>query len=214
MLDTTKRTIATLTAAACLGGAGWAIASSSNGSSGSSTSTDSSAATDSSVAANTGTATYGAPQGQRPQQTEVTGDAAAKITAAVLAEVPGATIERIEQDAQGYHAHITKSDGTRATVRLNAQFAVTAVEAGRGPGGVPGQGGGPGGQRPDETPLTGDKAAKVKAAALAKLPGATIVRVETDADGDAYEAHVTKADGSRATVKFNSSFTVTAVEDR
>jgi uncharacterized membrane protein YkoI len=213
MLDTTKRTIATLTAAACLGGAGWAIASSSNGSSGSSTSTDSTAATDSAIAANTGTATYGAPQGQRPQQTEVTGDAAAKITAAVLAKVPGATIERIEQDAQGYHAHITGSDGTRATVRLNAQFAVTAVETGRGPGGMPGQGG-LGGQRPDETPLTGDKAAKVKAAALAKLPGATIVRVETDADGDAYEAHVTKADGSRATVKLDSSFTVTAVEDR
>jgi uncharacterized membrane protein YkoI len=53
-----------------------------------------------------------------------------------------------------------------------------------------------------------------KAAALAKLPGATVVRVETDADGDAYEAHVTKADGSRATVKFDKSFNVTSVEDR
>ena len=118
----------------------------------------------------------------------------------------------MEQDAQGYHAHITKSDGTRATVRVNAQFAVTAVEAGRGPGG-PGKGR-PGGQRPDETLLTGDNAAKAKAAALAKLPGATIVRVETDADGDAYEAHVTKADGSPATVKFDKSFNVTSVENR
>jgi hypothetical protein len=143
MLDTTKRTIATLTAAACLGGAGWAIASSSNGSSGSSVSTESAAATDTAIAANA--TAYGAP----PQQREVTGDAAEKITAAVLAKVPGATIERIEQDAQGYHAHITKSDGTRATVRVNAQFAVTAVEAGRGPGG-PGQGGGPGGPCPED----------------------------------------------------------------
>jgi uncharacterized membrane protein YkoI len=212
MLDTTKRTIATLTAAACLGGAGWAIASSSNGSDGTAASGTSAAATDASIAASTtGTAAYGA-QGQRPQQTQVTGEAAEKVKAAVLAEVPGATIERVEQDAQGYHAHITKSDGTKATVRVNAQFAVTAVQAGGGPGG-PGHGG-PGGQRPDETLLTGDKAAKVKAAALAKLPGATIVRVETDADGDAYEAHVTKADGSPATVKLDSSFTVTAVEDR
>ena len=147
MLDTTKRTIATLTAAACLGGGGWAIASSSNGSAGTATSTDATSATDSAIAA--GAAVYGAPsQGQQPQQTEVTGDAAAKITAAVLAKVPGATIERIEQDAQGYHAHITTSDGTRATVRVNAQFAVTAVEAGRGPGGMPGDGGRPGGGGP------------------------------------------------------------------
>ncbi len=79
-------------------------------------------------------------------------------------------------------------------VRVNAQFAVTAVEAGASRSGGPGQGGfgSPGGQRPDETPLTGDNAAKAKAAALAKLPGATVVRVWTDADGDAYEAHVTK----------------------
>ncbi len=210
MLDTTKRTIATLTAAACLGGAGWAIASGSNGTDGAAASGPSTSATDSSIAASTpGAAAYGVPQGQRPQQTQVTGDAAAKIKAAVLAKVPGATIDRVEQDAQGYHAHITKSDGTRATVRVNAQFAVTAVETG-GPGGH----GGPGGQRPDETLLTGDNAAKAKAAALAKLPGATIVRVETDADGDAYEAHVTKADGSPATVKFDKSFNVTSVESR
>lgn len=148
MLDTTKRTIATLTAAACLGGGSWAIASSSNGSSGTS---DTSAATapDATVA---NAAAYGMAPGDRPQQTEVTGTAAEKIRAAVLAKEPGATILRIEQDAQGYHAHITKADGTPATVRLNAQFAVTAAEAGRGPGGAaaPGMGrGGPGGDCPD-----------------------------------------------------------------
>jgi hypothetical protein len=133
MLDTTKRTIATLTAAACLGGGGWAIASSSNGSSGSDAAGTSATSTDTSIATNAnGTAARGVPHGQRP----------------------------------------------------------------------------------DETLLTGDNAATAKAAALAKLPGATVVRVETDADGDAYEAHVTKADGSRATVKFDKSFNVTSVEDR
>ena len=131
MLDTTKRTIATLTAAACLGGAGWALASNSNGTDGTTASGTSTAGTDSSIAASTaGTPAYGPPQGQRPQQTQVTGEAAEKIKAAVLAKVPGATIDRVEQDAQGYHAHITKSDGTRATVRVNAQFAVTAVDSG------------------------------------------------------------------------------------
>jgi hypothetical protein len=63
-----------------------------------------------------------------------------------------------------------------------------------------------------ETLLTGDTAAKVKAAALAKLPGATIERVETDADhGSPYEAHMTKADGTEVEVLVDSSFTVTAV---
>ena len=99
---------------------------------------------------------------------------------------------------------------SQATVRVNAQFAVTSVDAGRGPGGP----GGPGGQRAGETLLTGDNAAKAKSAALAKLPGATVVRVETDADGAVYEAHVTKADGSPATVKFDKTFNVTSVESR
>ena len=68
-------------------------------------------------------------------------------------------------------------------------------------------------QGPGETLLTGDTAAKVTAAAKAALPGATIVRVETDSGGAAYEAHMTKADGTRVTLKFDSNFKVTATED-
>ena len=61
--------------------------------------------------------------------------------------------------------------------------------------------------------LTGDTAAKVKAAALAKVPGGTIERVETDADhGSPYEAHVTKSDGTRLEVLVNDQFEVTAVD--
>jgi hypothetical protein len=64
-----------------------------------------------------------------------------------------------------------------------------------------------GNQRSDETPLTGDALAKVTAIATAKVPGGTIVRVESDADGNAtYEAHMTKADGSPVTVYVDSSF--------
>ena len=70
-----------------------------------------------------------------------------------------------------------------------------------------------GGQRSDETLLTGDAASKVSAAALAKVPGGTIERVETDADGNAkYEAHMMKADGSRVTVYVNAQFEVVSVE--
>ena len=66
------------------------------------------------------------------------------------------------------------------------------------------------GQR--ETLLTGDTAAKVKAAALAKVSGGTIERVETDADhGSPYEAHVRKSDGTELEVLVNKDFQVTAV---
>ena len=68
-------------------------------------------------------------------------------------------------------------------------------------------------QRPDETLLTGDTAAKVRAAALAKVSGGTIDRVETDADGHAaYEAHMTRSDGSRVTVYVNKAFEVVGVQ--
>jgi len=72
-----------------------------------------------------------------------------------------------------------------------------------------------GGQRPDETLLTGDALAKVSAAALAKVSGGTIVRVETDADGNAaYEAHMTKADGTPVTVYVDKQYDVVSVETR
>lgn len=61
--------------------------------------------------------------------------------------------------------------------------------------------------------LTGATAEKVKTAALAAVKGGTIDRVETDAEGAAYEAHMTKSDGTRTTVKLDSSFKVTSTEN-
>ena len=66
-------------------------------------------------------------------------------------------------------------------------------------------------QRPDEHLLTGDTAAEVRAAALAKYPGATVLRVETDSDG-VYEAHLTTSGGQRVTVEVDTSFKVTGEE--
>jgi hypothetical protein len=63
-----------------------------------------------------------------------------------------------------------------------------------------------------ETLLTGDDLAKVTAAVQTTVPGATIDRAETDADGATYEAHITKSDGSKATVKFDANFNVTSVD--
>jgi hypothetical protein len=70
-------------------------------------------------------------------------------------------------------------------------------------------------QRSDETLLTGTTAEQVRAAALGAVSGGAIVRVETDADGHAlYEAHMTKADGTPATVYVDKSFNVVSVETR
>ena len=65
--------------------------------------------------------------------------------------------------------------------------------------------------RSDEKLLTGTTAAKVKEAALAKYPGATIQRVETDSDG-VYEAHVVTKAGDEVTVQVGKDFAVTGTQ--
>ena len=65
--------------------------------------------------------------------------------------------------------------------------------------------------RPDEHLLTGTTAAKVRAAALAKYPDATIQRVETDSDG-VYEAHIVTADGQQVVVQVGEDFSVTGTQ--
>jgi Clp amino terminal domain, pathogenicity island component len=66
---------------------------------------------------------------------------------------------------------------------------------------------------PNEQALTGDTAEKVKAAALAKLPGSTVLRVETN-EGGVYEAHVRQSDGTEAEVHVGKDFAVTSVDTR
>jgi hypothetical protein len=65
--------------------------------------------------------------------------------------------------------------------------------------------------RSDEKLLTGDTASKVRAAALAKYPGATIQRVETDSDG-VYEAHVVTKAGDEVIVQVGKDFAVTGTQ--
>jgi len=63
-------------------------------------------------------------------------------------------------------------------------------------------------QHGDEQLLTGDTADKVREAALAEHPGATVLRLETDFGG-VYEAHLVKADGTPVTVLVGEDFEVT-----
>jgi hypothetical protein len=100
----------------------------------------------------------------------------------------------------------SSSNGSAAS-SSGLQFAAS------GPAAAPSGGQPWGRQRSDETPLTGDALSKVTALAKAKVPGGTIVRVETDADGNsAYEAHMVKADGTPATVYVSKQFEVVSVE--
>jgi hypothetical protein len=71
------------------------------------------------------------------------------------------------------------------------------------------RGGPPGGAQEQ---LTGETAKKVKAAALAKVAGGTVLRTEKDFGGGGYHAHVRKANGTVVTVHMTTGFTVTRVE--
>ncbi|MFN8041208.1 MAG: hypothetical protein U0Q07_18475 [Acidimicrobiales bacterium] len=120
------------------------------------------------------------------------------------------------------------------TTTAPAQQPATAQQQAPAQGQTPPQGqASPQGQRPQGAPqgfdkakgghvgqngtkeelLTGDTATKVTDAAKAAVPDGTVDRVETDAEGAAYEAHVTKADGSEVTVKLDASFAVTSIEN-
>ncbi len=79
----------------------------------------------------------------RSDEQLLTGDTAAKVTAAAKAKEPGATIERVETDSDGvYEAHMARADGTHIIVQVGKDFAVTNVQEG-GAGGAGGHGGPP-----------------------------------------------------------------------
>ncbi len=147
-------------------------------------------------------------------ETALTGDTLEKVTDAVLAEYPGASIDRAETDDGGvYEAHVTTADGEELVVLVGKDFAVTGTDT--GPHGIPGGLGGPGGAvgsgGAGEEPLTGATLTKVTDAVLAEYPGASIDRAETD-DGGVYEAHVTTADGDELIVLVGKDFAVTGTD--
>jgi uncharacterized membrane protein YkoI len=167
-----------------------------------------------------GTTTTGASttsKSARVPETALTGDVLARVKAAAIAKAGGtvdsATTENDGSNAAAaYEAHVTKADGTHVTVILDSSYAVLAVESGDAGGH-----GGKGGAGNGETALTGDVAAKAKAAAIANA-GGTADRATTETDSSnaaaAYEVHVTKADGSHVVVILDKSYAVLTVETR
>jgi hypothetical protein len=76
----------------------------------------------------------GGHQANGKTETLLTGDDLSKATAAAQAAVPGATAQRAETDAEGavYEVHMTKSDGSIVTVKLDSDFTVTQTIDGMG----------------------------------------------------------------------------------
>ncbi len=146
----------------------------------------------------------------RPQREALSSDVAAKVKAAALEEVPGATVLRTEAGGpygSPYHVHIRTAAGTSKVVLVDSSFDATAVQSDRGRRGMDGHGG-PGAHGP-ETALTGATKDKVEAAVLAEYSGATIVRTETNGDSSApYEAHIKTSAGNELEVLVSKGFKV------
>ncbi len=187
------KTVATIAGAAAAGGvlafAGLSLASAATGTT--------------TAAAPAGTYGYGQMRGGPGGMhgTPVTGEAADQVKAAIAEKYPDATVQMVEEEGDGYEAHVTKADGTTVHVTLDSNFAITGEHTGP-PAGTRG---GPGGMH--GTPVTGEAADQVKAAIAEKYPDATVQMVEEEGDG--YEAHVTKADGTTVHVTLDSNFAVT-----
>ena len=148
---------------------------------------------------------------ERPHREALTSGAAAKVKAAALEKVPGATVLRTEAGGtnnSAYHAHIKTSAGALQVVLVDSSFQATAVQADRGRGDR-GKGDRNGGRGAGETALTGDTKAKVEAAVLDKYSGATIVRTETNRDSSApYESHIKTSAGKELEVLVSKDFEV------
>jgi uncharacterized membrane protein YkoI len=147
------------------------------------------------------------------KETVVTGTKAATLKANALKQVPGATVDRIttedSSDSSGaaYEVHLTKKDGSKATLLFGSNLIYLSTETGddhRGHGHSGGAG---------ETAVTGTKATTLKAAALKQVPGASVDEVSTDSGDAAYEVHLTKPDGTHVTVKFDKTLKFVNVED-
>jgi len=163
------------------------------------------------AAGRTGTSASKTPAAKAQREALSSADAA-KVKAAALDKVPGATVLRTEAGGPygtAYHAHIKTSDGTLKVVLVNSSFEATAVQADQGRGGRGRGGDHRGGPGQGETALTGDTKDKVEAAVKAEYPGATIVRTETNGDSAApYESHITTSAGKELEVLVSKDFKV------
>jgi uncharacterized membrane protein YkoI len=167
------------------------------------------------------TANQAAPSGTaarhgNPNETALSGDTLASASDAAIAANAGAKVvaatteDPAENTAAAYEVHITKADGTRATVLEDSAFKVLSTGTDEHRGGF-----GHHGQNPNEKALTGDTLSQAKAAVKAALSGATIdsatAEDPTENTGAAYEVHAHTSNGE-VTVLLDKSFKVVKQE--
>ena len=123
------KSLAVAATAIGIAGGSYGIASAANG--GSSTATTTTTATPSQTAPPAGAPSPSQPFGhQRSDETVLTGDALAKVTAAAKAKVSGGTVVRVETDADGhatYEAHMLDASGNPITVYVDASYEVVST---------------------------------------------------------------------------------------
>jgi hypothetical protein len=135
--------------------------------------------------ANTGYASGQA--GHASADTPVTGDEAAKVTAAVVAQDSAVTVTAVRKDADGSYDVVGTKAGAHVMFDVSADLATITQKTKGG-----GRHGGGAGHASTDTPVTGDEAAKVTAAVVAKDSAVTVAAVRKDADGS-YDVVGTKA---------------------
>lgn len=163
--------------------------------------------------------TSSAPQRGNPNEKALTGDTLKSASDAALAANAGAKVvdatteDPAEKTGAAYEVHITKADGTRATVLEDSSFKVLSTRTDEGHGGPGGRHGH--GPNPNEKPLTGDDLTKAKAAAQAAVSGATVDLATTEDPaentGAAYEVHAHKGT-SFITILLDKDFKVVTTE--
>ncbi len=111
--------------------------------------------------------------------------------------------------ANAQTSNTATTPGTPSSTQTGAPAPPTGA-AGRP--GRPAGGHGAAPVRGDENAVSATLTAQLKAAALKAVPGGIVYPVETDAGDGAYEAHMTKSDGTEVTVKFDKNYKVIGVE--
>lgn len=148
---------------------------------------------------------------ERPRRHTGTAVKIALVGAGLAVGAIGASAVTASATTSGTGTTAPSSATSSATSGSGSSSSGSSTAPPHGPG-MPGNRHGSAPVRSDEKAVSSADAAALKAAALKAVPGGTVYRVETDAGDAAYEAHMTKADGTDVTVKFDKNLKVIKVE--
>lgn len=128
----------------------------------------------------------------------VTGTEAQKAIEAALAAVPG-TADHAHRTADGgYRVKVDSADGRTIVVTLDAGFLVTGQQEVTGKG--------------THNRVTDEEKAKTSEAALAAVPGATVLQVKKNRDGG-FGVIVRTTDGVKKVVTLDANLAMVSVQD-